>query len=912
MKVYRELPKVNSRCMRAIVLPAAALACLVFTGSVAAEKRAGSDWWSLQPIRRPPVPEVHPADLGKVRNSIDAFVLSRLRQEGLSPSSPAEARLLMRRVFFDLTGLPPSPEQVEAFVAKPDDDAYRDLVDELLASPHYGERWGRHWLDVARFGESDGFERNNVRENQWHFRDWVIESLNADMPYNEFARLQIDGDIRKPGREGLAAVAFLTAGVHNTTVGSSEFMKRTARQDELEEIAGAVGQTFVGLTINCARCHDHKFDPVTQREYYRFVSALSGVFHGEMTYSDPAADGKAALASGKVAELAKQLEAFDEPVREKVLEKRKNSGVTKPAPPKALYAWEFETGFDDSSGQISGKGIGSPRLEGGALVIDDGKSFVETPLLPEAFGAKTLEATVQLSNLQQRGGAVVSLQTQNGVIFDAIVFGERQERCWMAGSDHFKRSQKFGGAEEKEAVTRPVHIVIVWHEDGTIERYRDGQPYGETYKAALKSFASNQAVLRFGIRHFPPGGNKHLSGRIFNARLYDSALSPGAVAAAVGSESSFVSEEEILAALHGEARAARALLLENLNAARTELSKIDTAVRGKIYTVAARGNPGSTKVLKRGNAMEEGEEVTPGAVLAVQGVSPDFGLPANAPDSARRGRLADWITSKDNPLFARVIANRLWHHHFGSGLIETPNDFGLSGGLPSHPELLDWLATELAEQGWSLKKMHHLIVTSATYRQSSRPNAKGLAADAGNRLLWRKSPTRLDAESLRDSMLVVSGKLDPQRGGPGFRDVGVKHLDGTTYYSPFDEENGAFHRRTVYRFSPRGARSAILDTFDCPDPANAAPRRSVTTTPLQALALLNNAFSLRIGGHFAARVVREAGEKTEAQVERAYRLAFGRLPDEREQKAASTLVSGHGPGALARVLFNSNEFIVIE
>ena len=331
-----------------------------------------------------------------------------------------------------------------------------------------------------------------------------------------------------------------------------------------------------------------------------------------------------------------------------------------------------------------------------------------------------------------------------------------------------------------------------------------------------------------------------------------------------------------------------------------------------IYTVAARGNPGVTRILRRGHALRPMESVTPGAVDAVSGPDADFGLKENASDYDRRRKLAAWITHPRNPLFARVIVNRIWHHHFGAGFVPTPNDLGFSGGNPSHPELLDWLAGELRNSGYRLKPLHRLIVASDAYRQSSSPNSTGMGSDADNRLLWRKSPVRLDAESLRDAMLLVSGKLNLRMGGPGFRDVTIRPLDGTTYYTPFDKEDPDLNRRTVYRFSPRGRRNALLDAFDCPDPSSAAPRRSVTTTPIQALALLNNAFVLRMAEGFAARLAREAGPKKSDQVGLAYALAYGRSPDLDERELGESLVSEHGLAALCRVLFNSNEFVVIE
>ena len=293
-------------------------------------------------------------------------------------------------------------------------------------------------------------------------------------------------------------------------------------------------------------------------------------------------------------------------------------------------------------------------------------------------------------------------------------------------------------------------------------------------------------------------------------------------------------------------------------------------------------------------------------------VEADFGLANNAPDADRRRKLAEWVTNQKNPLFTRVMVNRVWHYHFGTGIVDTPNDLGFNGGRPSHPELLDWLTVKFITSGYRLKSLHRLIVTSAAYRQASSFNKTAYAKDAGNRLLWRYPPRRIEAEVLRDAILQISGALNRAGGGPGFEDVTITSNNGTTYYAPIDRESDAHHRRTVYRFSPRGGRSSVLDTFDCPDPSTAAPRRSVTTTPLQALSLLNNAFVLRMAELFAKRVQDTSGEEVRAQISTAWQLALGRTPDETEYRSAAKLVADHGLATLCRALFNSNEFVVIE
>ena len=876
------------------------------------DERAGRNWWSLQPITKKDPPAAGNADWGS--NEIDAFVLARLKQEKLSPSPRAAPRAQVRRLYFDLTGMPPSPEEISAFEKDPSDAAYLALVDKLLASSHYGERWGRHWLDIARFGESDGFERNAPRNNLWPFRDWVIKALNADMPYDEFARMQVAGDLIKPGVEGKSAVAFLAAGLHNTTVGGSEFMKKTARQDELEEIAGAVGQTFFGLTVNCARCHDHKYDPITQKEYYRLTSALGGVYHGDQQVQVIVEADKLAAAKEALKGTEDKLAAIDNEARKKVLKARKAAPEKARAEvPKPFAQWEFEGNLRDSLGKLHGEASGGARVENGALVVNGSDGFVRTAPIDKDVTEKTLEAWVLLNGLDQRGGGVIGLQTTNGNDFDGIVYGERTARAWMSGSETFKRSQVHGGPAESDADKKPVHVAIVYHADGRITRYRNGVEYDKTYKTGLAKFNKGGAQFIFGMRHgTAPGKARMLAARILRAQFYDRALSPAAVAASAGVESNFISDEQLLVALGGDRREERARLKVQADKLRGEIKSYNSSGKQTIYTVAARGNPGVTRLLNRGHALQPKEEVYPGSVTAVSGISADFKLDKNAPDSARRKKLAEWITNPDNPLFSRVIVNRLWHHHFGSGLVKTPNDLGYSGGKPSHPELLDWLAVKLKEEGYHLKAIHRIMVTSSAYRQASRPNTAGMAADADNRLLWRKSPVRLDAESLRDAMLKVSGKLNTKMGGPGFRDVTHRSLDGTTYYMPFDKEDAELNRRTVYRFSPRGRRSAILDAFDCPDPSTAAPSRSVTTTPLQALALMNNAFVLRMAGGFAAIMEKQAAGDVAKQVELAYAAAYGRVPDAEEKKHAGELVSAHGLSALCRVLFNSNEFVVIE
>lgn len=877
--------------------------------SITTDNRAGYDWWSLQAIQDISPPEV--IDSAWLRNGIDQFVLQRLSEKQLSPSAEATPRAQIRRLYFDLIGLPPAPEVVAAFVANPSDKAYLKLVDELLASHRYGERWARHWLDVVRFGESNGFERNDPRLNFWYFRDWVINSLNNDMPYDEFARMQLIGDLLKPGPEGAASTGFLVAGIHNTVVGGSERMKKLAKQDELEEIISAVGQTFLGLTVNCARCHDHKFDPIKQTEYYQLISTISGVNHGQRVERTPDEVRLVSRLSTELTDAAKKLATFDDAARKAILAAREKGTAKPPIPPQAFAQWNFDADLKDSIGALHGKFVGEAKLDDGALIVD-GNSYVQTAVIPSEIKEKTLEAWVQVDTLDQGGGGAITLETTTGGVFDSIVYAEREKRRWMAGSNGFVRTESFKGPEEVDAAKRIVHFAIVYQADGTIMGYRDGKRYGSSIrKSGLQTYAAGKSRLLFGLRHSPGGGNRYLKARIHKASLYDRALSPDAIAASAGNDSDFVSEEQIVASLAPDEAKERASLKSRVTRLTKERKQAEEASNRNIYTMNP-GKPAAIRFLTRGDIELEGDIVSPGAVASVSGVSAAFGLTPDASDAERRRKLADWITSPDNPLFARVMVNRVWQYHFGNGLVKTSSDFGFNGGQPSHPDLLDWLVGEFRTNGLRLKPLHRLIVTSAAYRQGSSTNDTAQKIDSENRLLWQKAPHRLEAESVRDAILSVSGKLNTAMGGPGFQDVKLVPIKGTTYYEPFDPDGDEFFRRTIYRFAPRGGRSALLDTFDCPDPATAAPRRAVTTTPLQALSLLNNSFVLRMSTYCADRIAKESGDDQSLQIEKAWQLTVARSPTETERLASAQLLSEHGLPALCRGLFNINEFVLVE
>lgn len=886
------------------------------------EARAGFDWWSLQPLS-PATPPQITAQQDWVRNPVDQFVLEKLQARSWSPSPVADKRTLIRRLSFDLRGLPPTPAEVAEFQANPDPQAYAQLVDRYLASPDYGVRWARHWLDIVRFGESQGFERDKIRTTSWRYRDWVVMALNQDLPYDEFIKRQIAGDVLAP-HDPLSVVAtgFLVAAPYDEVgqTQQSEAMRRVVRQDELEDIIGTTSQTFLGLTVNCARCHDHKFDPISQVEYYQLSAVLGGVRHGER--ESLTAVGRGSPPPRRIQlqqrhdELHAEIERLEAPVRERLLA-AKTTSPSPAQPPTPLARWEFDGDLRDQIGELHGTAFGAAQVKDGRLVLDGQGGYVTTQPLPKPLAEKTLAAWVQLANLDQQGGGVISLQSLDGVTFDAIVYGEREAGKWVPGSNGFVRTQDLVEAPaEKQADQQLVHLAIVYQADQTIQAYRNGQPYGQPYKSTgLVQFPAETSQIVFGMRHAPAGGNRMLSGQLESAQLYDRALTAAEVAAAAGTFTPTVTQDELIAALDSAQRAQRLLWLQESSALASELRLLKG---GSTYAVLPR-EPEPTHLLARGNPGTPKDLVAPGMLLAAGQWAQEFALPAEAPEAQRRLRLAEWITDPRNPLTPRVMANRLWQYHFGTGLVETPNDFGFNGTRPTHPELLDWLAGYLVEHQWSLKQLHRVIVLSATYQQASRlPEAGSSTAelppwqgDSENRFYWRKSALRLEAETLRDTVLAVSGALNPTLGGPGFQDF-TTFTANSQFYVMTDPVGYEFQRRSLYRMWVRSGRSPLLDVLDCPDPSVTAPKRAVTTTPLQALALLNNSFLLRMSEHCATEITRQSASTPEAQLQAAYRRLFQRSPSPQEQALGTRFIATHGLPAFCRALLNSNEFLYID
>ncbi|GAB5443175.1 MAG: hypothetical protein Fues2KO_35240 [Fuerstiella sp.] len=872
-------------------------------------RRAGYDWWALQPIERPQVPKPSPAG---AQNEIDAFVRAKLTEHNLPPSPPASDRELIRRLYFDLIGLPPNPGQVANFLQQAEIDrqqAVEDAVEQLLDSKHFGERWGRHWLDVVRFGESQGFERDKIRDNSWHYRDWVIDAFNQDLPYDEFVRLQLAGDVLHPhDSDAITATGFLVAGPWDE-VGQSQrstAMKAVVRQDEIEDYVGTISQTFLGLTVNCARCHDHKFDPIRQSEYYQLAAAVGGVHHGSRNVVSPADRQAAAQITTQIKDAQTQLANLSKSVRERLWQQQSDQPLNLPTRPAPIARWEFEGNLQDVIGEAHATRHSKAQVNEGRLLLDHGTGYARTDPVPFDLHEKTLEAWVQLDNLDQRAGAAICVHSTTNQ-FDAIVFAEREPRKWMAGSDFFRRTKNLDAPTEELAHEQFVHVAISYHADGTIACFRNGQPYGMPYHGGdVQDFKAGEWFVQFGLRTGGPAAARQLQAQVEAAQLYDVALTAEQVQASYEIEKHAITFPKVLEAMRDNERILRDQLLADI----ADLQKTRQQHQPYSVYVAAPQQPDVTHVLHRGNPATKGDQVGPGGIASLNGV-PKFGLAADVSDAQRRIALARWITDRNNPLFARVIVNRLWHYHFGQGLVTTPNDFGFNGGRPSHPELLDWLASELIDNDWKLKHIHQLIVTSATWQQSSRFRAECASVDADNRLLWRRDPQRLEAEALRDAMLSVSGQLNDQYGGPPYRDFET-FTSNSQFYEIKDFDDPDVYRRTVYRTWVRSGRNPFLDVFDCPDPSTTSPNRAVTTTPIQALSLLNNSFVLRMSDRMAQRIVQDVGSNTEAQIQRLFQLAVCRPATAEEIESLAGFVEQHGLAALCRIILNSNEFIYVD
>jgi hypothetical protein len=820
----------------AICCRLAAVALLGVLPALCAAADAPEEHWSFRPVVRPPVPAI--ATPGWVRDPIDCFLVARLEKDGLTPSPEADRATLLRRLKFDLLGLPPTPEEVAAFVSDPRPDAYERLVERYLASPQYGERWARHWLDVVRFAESDGFEMNQPRPDAWPYRDYVIRAFNDDKPYDRFVTEQLAGDAF--GAD--AATGFLVGGPYDRVKSPDVVLTAQQRADELHDMVSTTGSAFLGLTVGCARCHDHKFDPISQKDYYGLSAVFAGVQHGERplpSAESPSRRRQAEELRRQLAAATADLEALEPPAR-----------PTEPAGRRLPV---------------------NPRVNVERFAPMTARFVRFTVLATNNLEPCLDELEVFTAGPDPRNVALASAGAT------ATSSGDFSAAPDLHRLDHINDGQYGNGRSWISSEVGRGWVQVELKEPAVIDRVVWGRDRQGKFADRLAVHYRIETAVRPGAWTVVASSEDRLP-----------AGSPASVPPALG-------EKDRVA--YRQLSARRAYLERRL----ADAERLPTVYAGQFTT------PPKTYRLHRGDPMQKREPAPPSGI-AVFGAR--LRLSADAPEQARRLALARWITDPRNPLPARVLVNRLWHYHFGQGIVNSPSDFGLHGGRPSHPELLDWLAAEFVEHGWSIKHLQRLIVLSAAYRQASTASPRGLAADAGDRLLWRYPPRRLEAEPLRDAILLVSGNLDLRMGGPGF-DLFEPNTNYVKVYTPKKEFGPAEWRRMIYQSKPRMQLDDTFGTFDCPDAGQIAPRRTSSTTPLQALNLLNSRFLVQQAGLFAGRLRREAGDDPAAQARRGFLLAFGREPSAEELGAAERLIRAAGLAVFCRALFNVNEFVYV-
>ncbi|MGB8168756.1 MAG: PSD1 and planctomycete cytochrome C domain-containing protein [Chthoniobacteraceae bacterium] len=795
------------------------------------------DHWSFKPIANPTPPDSK--DPAWPRNDLDRFILARLEKEGLRPSPEADRLAWLRRVSFDLTGLPPSPEQAAAFLNDTTDRAHERVVDELLKPPRYGERWAQHWLDVVRYADTHGFEVNTERPNAWPYRDYVIRAFNNDTPYDRFIREQIVGDAT--GED--AATGFLvTASVLlSGQIGKDEPSKRLARQDSLDEIVMNIGQTFLGLSVGCARCHDHKFDPISQRDYYAMQAFVAGVEYADRDVHTPEADAmrlEAKKLKPQLAKIEQQLARFvplakagaDRPP----VNARMNTDRFAPVTAKRVRFTIRQTNnlepcldelevFDTTGRNVALVGDGAAVTSSGDIIVADRHDLKH--LNDGRYG----NSRSWMSNEKGKGWVVLEFSEVHTI--DRVLWGRDRE----------------GKFTDRLATDYLIEIADAAGEWRAVADSTD--------RAAFVTPGKKEKPAAFSTK----GLSKD------------------------------------------EAKAATALVREK-SALEAKMTAAENGQKAFAGTFRA---PDEIHLLNRGDPEQPKEEIVPAVLSALGNVK----LGKETAEQQRRLALAEWIARPENPLTARVMVNRIWQGHFGIGLVETASDFGHNGTKPTHPELLDWLAQEFIRSGWSVKHLHKLIVLSATYRQSTQNNAAAAEKDADARLLWRFPARRIEAETIRDSMLAVSGRLDTKMYGRGFNLFDQR--GGLSGFTPVESFTGDGLRRMIYAHKVRREREAVFGSFDCPDAGQSTARRRESTTPIQALNLFNSRFTLDESEAFAARVKKESGADRAQQIHRAWQLALNRDPRADEFRDVEPVVREHGLATLCRALFNSNEFLFL-
>ena len=843
------------------------------------KSKADGSFWSLQPVKEVEPPEASGAPSEWTKHPIDRFVWAKLRDKGLHPNPAADPRTFIRRATFDVWGLPPTPDEVTQFesdcrasrVSKDDilpDVAVERLLDRLLQSPHYGERWGRHWLDVIRFGESRGYERNEIITNLWPFRDYVIRSLNDDKPFDQFIREHLAGDVlEKDQPEVEIGSAFLVAGPYDDVGNQDPVAAAQIRADQMDEMIRATSEAFLGLTMGCARCHDHKFDPLTQRDYHAFYATFAGTVHGAREVATTTARQQRA-AQLEPLELQRDSLTVERAKREAELAERAKQRASDAAkqwtrPQHSRYGTEeaFEP-HDAKFVRLVVQSNDHDVEKWGGFRIDEFEVWSdETVSRNVALAANGGEAKGASREIKDFAGAYSAALTIDGK------FGERwisagTERELLITLRAPTRIRRVRFSSDRTHALGEDHPLTVFVGEYRIETSLGGDQW-RTVASSADREPKTDALRQQRLREF---------------------------------------------VITADDRSRLSAIQRELNHIEKQIAAVPALPMWWVGT--HKPITDSHHVFLGGNPQRRGEAVTPSSLAVLSSLPSAYSQEASADEGSRRVALAKWLTAADNPLTPRVLANRVWHYHFGTGLVDTPSDLGYMGGRPSHPELLDWLTTQLQRGGWKLKSLHRLIMQSRAYRQSSQWREAASREDADSRLLWRFPPRRLAAEEIRDTLLSVAGKLDTTMGGPGFK-LYEYQQDNVATYVPLNEPGPETYRRAVYHHNARAARVDVLTDFDCPDPASAEPRRAITTTPLQALTLMNHRFSFDMVNALSERLQREASDSTN-QVRRAFELAFSRSPHAVELDAATKLIAQYGLRAFCRSLCNSNELIHVQ
>lgn len=844
---------------------------------VANEKHIDSDHWAYQPIERPELPKVE--NESWVRNPIDHFVLARLEEQGISPSPTADRPTLIKRLYYDLLGLPPKPEEVGAFVADESPHAYEKLVDRILASPHFGERWGRHWLDMARYADSDGYEKDRPRPNAWRYRDWVIRGINEDMPFDQFTIEQLAGDLLpEVTPEQKLATAFHRQTLTNTEGGTD---KEEFRVVAVKDRVDTTGTVWLGLTVGCAQCHSHKYDRITQREYYEMFAFFNNgdETQTEVPVSDEAVAGyekdKAAYAR-QLAETKQQIAdhrvklAAELPQIEKRL---KAESVANPNAAVEFHALEAAQIASEGKAILKRLDDGS-YLASGAEPASDTYTLIAKVELPEISGVRL--DVLPDESLPSKGPG----RTAHG----NFVLSELEV--------HVSANEAFSQARRVALVAAEAdHSQSGWPAQAAIDGKSDtgwaiapqfGKEHQAVFKAAKPITLEAASWVKIVLRQ--QYGSRHTIGRFRIALRTGHAPGDGVPQAVRGILATAPDKrsDPQKAALLDFAMAEDSLgakLVARLD--RLEKNPPKRPVMDVRVIAQRTGNPRTTHIMRRGDFLQPQDEVQPATLEVLHPLNP-----RSSEQPADRLDLARWLVDETNPLTPRVTVNHVWMRLFGEGLVRTANDFGVRGDPPTHPRLLDWLATEFTRLDWSRKALIRRIVSSATYRQSSHHRPELADADPTNRLLYRQNRFRVEAEIVRDLTLAASGLLSRKIGGPSVFPPMPPDVAALSYANNFRwklSPGEDRYRRGMYTFFKRTAPHPNLVAFDCPDSNTTCVERRRSNTPLQALTTLNNEVYVEAAQAMARRLLAKDNLPDDrARIDYGFRLCTARPPDSSE------------------------------